>query len=149
MRLIMGQLTISTSHPPLHDDDLLTLPRVQDGHASDRGSRLQGNRIHGIIRTDDERNVRIREVVVDLVHLEDDIIWDASLGQQYVTLSRHAARDGMNRESHVDSFGFQHLGDVTNGVLSFSDRHAIAYYYDYTLGGRERICCLFDGGFGD
>ena len=63
-------LTVAAGHAALHDDDLLALPRVQDRHTRDGRARLERDRVHGVVRTDDERHVRIREVVVDLVHLE-------------------------------------------------------------------------------
>lgn len=67
-----GLLTVPAGHPAFHDDDLLALPRVQHWHARDGRAGLQRDRVHGVIRADDKRYVRVPEVIVDLVHLQDD-----------------------------------------------------------------------------
>lgn len=60
--------TVSTRHAPLHDDNFLALPRVENGHARDGRIGFQRNRVDGVIGADDESDVGIREVFVNLVH---------------------------------------------------------------------------------
>jgi len=51
---------------------MFALPGMQDRHTGYRASGLQRNGIDGIVSADDERNVGVREVVVDLVHFQHD-----------------------------------------------------------------------------
>lgn len=67
-----ARLTVSTGHAPLHHDDFLALPRVQNWHAGNRRVGLQGDRVYGVVGADDECDVRVAEVVVDFVHFQDD-----------------------------------------------------------------------------
>lgn len=68
-----GKLTVSARHAPLHNDDFLALPRVQDRHAGDSRVGFQGDWVNGVIGADDERDVCVAEVVIDLVHFQDDL----------------------------------------------------------------------------
>lgn len=65
---------VPARHAALHDDDMLALPRVQHGHAGDGAPGLQRDRVHCVVGADDERHVGFVEVVVDLVHLEHDVV---------------------------------------------------------------------------
>ena len=65
------ELTESTTHPSLHDHNIFALPSVQHGHAGDGRTRLQGNGIDGVICSDHKRNVGVRKVIVDFVHLKN------------------------------------------------------------------------------
>ena len=65
-------ICITRTHPALHHNNLLALPRVEDGHACDRGAWLQGDGVYGVVCADDERDVCVGEVVIDFVHFEDD-----------------------------------------------------------------------------
>ena len=71
-------LTVSTGHASLHYNDLFTLPRMQDRHTSDGGAWLERDRVHGVVGTNDERNVGIPEIVVDLIHLQHNCKLNAS-----------------------------------------------------------------------
>ena len=44
---------------------------------------------------------RLREVLVDLVHLEHDVVGHLGLGEQHVHVPGHAAGDRVNGEAHV------------------------------------------------
>jgi hypothetical protein len=65
-------IRITRTHPSLHHNNLLTLPRVQDRHACDRGAGFESDGVDGIVGADNERDVCVGEVVVDFVHFEDD-----------------------------------------------------------------------------
>lgn len=65
-------LTITARHSALHDNDLFALPRVQDWHTRDSRTRFKTYRVHSVIRADDQCYIRVFEVVVNLVHLEND-----------------------------------------------------------------------------
>lgn len=49
--------------------------RTDDAQESYSNSRagFQCNRIHGVIRTDDEGDISVLEVIVDFVHFEHDL----------------------------------------------------------------------------
>ena len=64
--------TITAAHATLHHDDLLALPRVQHGHARNRATGLERDRVDGVVRANDERHVRLAKVVIYLVHLQHD-----------------------------------------------------------------------------
>ena len=65
-------LTVAAGHAALHDDDLLALPRVQHRHACDGRARLERDWIDGVVRADHECYIRVREIIVNLVHLKHD-----------------------------------------------------------------------------
>ena len=62
-----------------------------------------GGRVHDVVRADHDRDIGRREVVVDLVHLQDDVVGDVRLGEQHVHVARQAAGDRVDREPHVDA----------------------------------------------
>ena len=72
-------------------------------------------------RTDDEHNVGGRQVVVDLLHLEDDVVRHAGLGQQHVELAGHAPRHRVDGEAHRDPLCAQIGGNLGDGVLCLGD----------------------------
>lgn len=41
-------------------------------HAGDGAPGLERDRVHGIVRADNERHVGVGEVVVDFIHFEDN-----------------------------------------------------------------------------
>lgn len=45
---------------------------AQERAYRDGRTRLERDRVHGIVRADDQRDVRVLEVVIDLVHFEHD-----------------------------------------------------------------------------
>ena len=71
---------------------LAGLPHPEDGHSCDDGvGVVLRSRVDCIVGADDENEVGVVEVVVDLVHLEDDVVGDARLSQEDVELAGHAA----------------------------------------------------------
>ena len=71
---------------------LAGLPHPEDGHACDDGVGVVfRGRVDGVVGADYEDEVGVIEVVVDFVHLEDDVVWDSSLSQKDVELAWHTA----------------------------------------------------------
>src|SRR4051794_14410642 len=97
------ELTITARHATLHHDDLLALPSMQNWHASDRASWLQRNGVHGIVGADHQRHVRLTKVIIDLVHLQHNIVGHTGLGKEDVALPRHTASHGMNGKANLDA----------------------------------------------
>lgn len=64
--------TIAARHPSLHHDDMLALPRMENGHARNRRTRFKGNWVHGIVSANHERNVGVTKVVINLIHFQNN-----------------------------------------------------------------------------
>src|SRR2546429_5160054 len=67
------------------------------------------------------------------------VVWHRCLGEQHVTLTRHAPGDRVDCEPHVDIFCPQHLRDFRDGVLGLRDGHAVANDDDDALSTGERL----------
>jgi energy-coupling factor transport system substrate-specific component len=125
---------VAGGHAALHHDRGLGLPHFEHRHAGDRAGRIvlraPGSRCRW--RRSPSRR-RCREVVVDLVHLEHDVVGHLGLGEQHVHVARHAAGDRMDAEAHVDALLAQQLGDLEHRVLRLRHRHAVAGHDDHVL----------------
>ncbi len=78
--------------------------RVDDRHTEDRAARIvPRSRVDHVVGPDDECDVRLRHVVVNVIHLDQLVVWDLRLRQQNVHVAGHAAGHGMNREAHIDA----------------------------------------------
>jgi hypothetical protein len=58
-------------------------------------------RVHDVVGADDDDDIRVREVLVDLVHLQHDVVGHLGLGQQHVHVPRQTARDRVDGEAHL------------------------------------------------
>lgn len=139
-------IRIATRHPPLHDDGILALPRMQDRHTLDRASLLQRDRVDRVIRADYQGQIRLCEVIIDLVHLEHNVIRHASLRQKHIALSWHPTCNGVDSEPDADAFGTQEGDDVGDCILRFGNGHAVTYYDDDGLGGCQEVGGFFHRG---
>ena len=70
--------------------------------------------------------VRLGQVIVDLIHLEDDIIRHSSLREEHIQLAGHAAGDRMDRKADSAAVRFQLVDDVGDGILSAGDGEAVS-----------------------
>jgi hypothetical protein len=52
-------------------------------------TRIHSGRVNGVVGANDQDNVSVGEVVIDLVHLHDDVVGDVGFGEQHI----HAAMD--------------------------------------------------------
>ena len=68
----------------------------------------------------------VGEVVVDLVHLEHDVVGHLGLGEQHVHVAGQAAGDRVDAEADVDALLAQLPGQLGDGVLRLRDGHAVA-----------------------
>src|SRR5690606_9964075 len=72
---------VAGGHRPLEHDDVPRAPHLGHGHARDgRGRVVERGGVDDVVRADHEHDVGAREVVVDLVHLEDDVVGHLGLG---------------------------------------------------------------------
>ena len=106
---------------------------------------VQGARIDDVVGADDDRDVRLREVVIDLFHLDHDVVRHARLGEQDVHVARQPARDRMDREAYVGAALAEKLGDVEDRILRLRHRHAVAGHDDDLLRLQQELrgfgCC--------
>jgi hypothetical protein len=135
---------VAGGHAALHHDAGLGLPDFQHRHAGDGAGRvvLRG-RVHDVVGADDHGDVGLREVLVDLVHLQHDVVGHLGFGQQHVHVAGHAAGHRVDAEAHVDALVAQQLGDLEHRVLGLRHRHAVARHDDHVLGLAQQL-----GGFG-
>ncbi len=62
-------IRIPSSHCPLINDHIFRPPHFQHRHTCNRTVRIfQCRRVHNIISTDNQHHIRLREVLVDLLH---------------------------------------------------------------------------------
>jgi hypothetical protein len=97
----------------LDDDGVLRIDHVEDRHAVDRAGRVGlGHRVDHVVGADDERHVGVLELGVDVVHVGDQVVGHAGLGEQHVHVARHAAGDRVDRELDLDAALDQLLGSA-------------------------------------
>ena len=99
---------------------------MQHRHAGDRGAGFGGGRVDGVVGSDDQDDVGVGEVLVDLVHLHDDVVGDVGLGEQHVHVARQTSGHRMDGELDVDALRGELGGEVGHRVLRLGDGHAIA-----------------------
>mmetsp|Transcript_37577 Transcript_37577/g.58695 ORF Transcript_37577/g.58695 Transcript_37577/m.58695 type:complete len:982 (-) Transcript_37577:453-3398(-) len=129
---------VPRGHGPLHHHHPLALPYLNDGHAGDgRVGVLLGRRVDGVVGADDQRDVRLVDVLVDLLHLLHDVVGHARLRQQHVQLPRHAAGDGVDAEDDLDAVVAEDLHQVGDGVLRLGHRQAVPGHDAHLLGVRQ------------
>ena len=99
---------------------------MQDRHTRDRGARLHRGRVDGVIGTDHQDDIGLVELVVDLVHLVDDVVGHAGLGEQHIHVAGQPSGNRVDRESHLDAGLGEPLGQLGHRILGLRDRHAVA-----------------------
>ena len=72
------------------------------------------------------------------------IIGDTSLGEEDIQLTRHAASDRMDAKTNIDTRGTKLLSNLRDGILTVSNRKAIAGDDDNRGGRLERLNSLID-----
>ena len=88
-------------------------------------------------------------ILVDLVHLLDDVVRDVGLRQQHVHVPRQPPRDRMDRVAHLDPLFDQQRRDLFDRVLGLGDRHAVTGHDDHAARRQQQIGHLVDGGLVD
>ena len=75
----------------------------------------------------------MREVVIDLVHLQHDIIGHFGFGQKHVHVPRQTPRNRVNTKPHILARRPQLAGQLCNRLLRLCDRHAVARHDDHAI----------------
>jgi AspT/YidE/YbjL antiporter-like protein len=95
---------IAGVHRALEDDDVSRPSTPQHRHPGDRAGRVVlGGGVDRVVGADDQHDVGLGEVVVDLVHLQDDVVGHLGLGQQDVHVAREPTGDRVDAEPDVDA----------------------------------------------
>ena len=131
---------VAGGHGALEDDDVVRLPDPQHRHAGDGAGRVVlGGRVDRVVGADHEHDRGAGEVVVDLVHLEDDVVGHLRLGEQHVHVPGQATGDRVDAEAHLDAALAQLTGEVGDRVLGLGDRHAVAGGDDHRVGVEQQL----------
>src|SRR6266436_4831305 len=134
-------------HAALDDHDGARFVDVQDGHAEDgAGGVGAGGGIGDIVGADDQRDVGLRHVAVDGVHVEELVVGDVGFGEQHVHVAGHASGDGVNAEGDVDAALGERVEKFAHFVLRLRNGHAVARNDDHFVGGGENRGGFFGGG---
>ena len=134
-------------HAALEDDDGLRLVDVEDRHAVDRAVGL-GPRcgVDDVVRANDDRNIRAREIAVDGVHLLELRVGDVGLGEEHVHVPGHASGHRMDRILDGHAALLELVGELLHLVLRTGDRHAVAGHEHDQLREGEQGSEVLDGG---
>ena len=89
------------------------------------------------LRANHQRDVGLRKLPVDVVHLDQAVVGNIGFGQQHVHVARHAAGHGMDGEAHVHAALAQRVKKFPYLVLRLGHRHAVAWNDDDRVGGGE------------
>ena len=97
--------------------------------------------VDDVVGADDQAHVGLRHLGVDVVHLDELVVWNVGLGQQHVHVPRHAAGHRVNAKGHVHAALGQRIEHLAYLVLRLCHRHdtynsAIAKIKDYIAAGR-------------
>ena len=96
-----------------------------------------GGRVGDVVGADHHRDVGLRHLGVDLVHLLELLVGDVGLGEQDVHVAGHPARDRVDRVVDVDAALLELVGELLDRVLGLGDRHAVAGDDDDRVGVAE------------
>lgn len=143
----VGDISVSSSHGSLNDDDVLGVPDLKDGHSGDgRVWIFLSGGVNNIVGSTDEDDISVAEMVVDFFHLFDDIVGDSDLSQEDVKLSWHTSSDWVDGESELDSLLSHELGDLSDDVLGLGDGQSVSWNDNDLLGLAHQLSNLFNIG---
>jgi hypothetical protein len=94
--------------------------------------------VHDVVRADDDDDIRVREVLVDLVHLQHDVVGHLGLRQQHVHVPRQTPRDRVDGEAHLLARRAQLARQLADRLLRLRHRHAVARHDDHAVGLVQR-----------
>ena len=121
-----------------------SLVYIQYRHAVDgRTLGITSSRVQYVVSPDYDSGIYLGKVVVDSLHLKEIIVGNICLGKEYVHMTRHTSCHRMDGKANLCAPLAESIGKLLYLVLSLSQRHAIARYDNYSLGGGEYLT----GGF--
>mmetsp|Transcript_10925 Transcript_10925/g.20045 ORF Transcript_10925/g.20045 Transcript_10925/m.20045 type:complete len:461 (+) Transcript_10925:378-1760(+) len=121
--------SVSGSHRSFHEDDVARFPDLNDRHTGDSAVWIIFRcAVDSVVGSNNHSDIGVRHLVVDLLHLEHDIIWDSSLCKKHVQLARHTS--GNRVDGEFDGFACvgKKLSDVGNRLLRLCNGETVAGY---------------------
>ena len=116
-------------------EDLLGLPAFQNRHAGNGAVRVVlSGRVHDVVRADDDGDIRFREVVVDLVHFQHDVIRHFGFRQQHVHVTGQTACNRVDCKADVLALGAQTTGQLGHVLLGLCHSHTVTGDDDHAVG---------------
>jgi len=88
--------------------------------------RFTARTVFALSASDHERDVGLRHLGIDFIHLDQRRVGDVRFGEQHVHVSRHPAGHGMNREFDGDAAFGQRVVQLAHLVLRLRHRHAVS-----------------------
>ncbi len=135
---------IAGVHGAFEDNDVLRLPHFQNRHPGDWTTWvILCRRVNGVVSPDNQDGVGVGEIIVDLVHLQHDVVRHFRFRQQHVHVAWQTPRHRVDAKAHLDAARAQLLGDFSNRILRLRHRHAIAWGDDDRMRVFQHLCCIF------
>ena len=126
------------------DNHVGSLVYIQYRHAVDRRTLgIASSRVQYVVGPDYDSGIYLGKVVVDSLHLKEIVVGNIRLGKEHVHMTRHTTGHGMDGKANLCAPFAKSIGKLLYLVLSLSQRHTIARYDNYALGGGEYLT----GGF--
>merc|ERR1719384_1322564 len=125
--------SVTNTERPLHNNRLSRLPYPEDGHAGNDGvGVILGGGVDCVVGADDQREVDVIPVLVDLIHLVDNIIGHPSLCKEHIQLAGHSACNRVDSEFDVLALLPQKRDHLSNRVLALGNSQAVSRH-DYNV----------------
>ena len=126
------------------DNHVGSLVYIQHWHAVDgRTLSIASCGVQYVVSPDYNSGIYLGKVVVDSLHLKEIIVGNIRLGKEYVHMPRHTTGHRMDGKANLCAPLAESIGKLLYLVLSLSQRHTIAGYDNYALGGGEYLTGSF------
>mmetsp|Transcript_42226 Transcript_42226/g.90699 ORF Transcript_42226/g.90699 Transcript_42226/m.90699 type:complete len:1064 (-) Transcript_42226:53-3244(-) len=140
-------VSISSSHCPLHENGLLCLPHLKHRHASNRAIfDFLCSAVRDVIGSNNDADIGILHIWIDLLHLQDPVVGNSGLCQEHIHLTRHSASDRMDSKAAFDTSCLQGRGQLGHRCLCSGNSHAIARDDDHRFCRSQCVGSRVDGG---
>mmetsp|Transcript_19190 Transcript_19190/g.61045 ORF Transcript_19190/g.61045 Transcript_19190/m.61045 type:complete len:282 (+) Transcript_19190:362-1207(+) len=131
---------VADAQRPLDDHRLVRLVAAQDGHAPQRRvGVLHRAQVDRVVGAGHDHKVGVGEVVIDLLHLQHDVIRNLGLRQQHVQLARHASSHRVHTNAHLLALASEHADHIRQRVLGLGDRQPITRHDNHAVGVLQGI----------
>mmetsp|Transcript_39694 Transcript_39694/g.112620 ORF Transcript_39694/g.112620 Transcript_39694/m.112620 type:complete len:245 (-) Transcript_39694:1089-1823(-) len=111
---------------------------MDDWHSGQgRGGVLHSGTVYSIIGAHHQAHIETGHLVVNLLHLQHDVVRDTGLGEKHVELPGHTSSNRVNCKDNLDAAGSQGLHELSQGVLALGNCQAVAGDDHHRLGAHE------------
>ena len=126
------------------DNHVGSLVYIQYRHAVDgRTLGIAGCGVQYVVCPNYDSGIYFGKVIVDSLHLKEIVVGHIRLGKEYVHMPRHTTGHRMDGKANLCAPLAESIGKLLYLVLSLSQRHTIAGYDNYALGGGEYLTGSF------